>query len=80
MGTTYDENCQKICLLCFGKTKNMFPITPKLKEEIEKLFVYDENDERFPVVICDRCRRNLYRLKDGSKVNMNLADFSQISL
>lgn len=80
MGTKHEENCKKICLLCFGKTKTMFFITGKLKTEVEKVFDYNSNDDCLPKVICSTCKSDLYTNKVDSGKEIKLSIFPEIKL
>lgn len=80
MDASHEQNRRKICLLCFCRTKSMFPIVKKLKEKVAKVYDYDANDERLPVVVCNGCRRDLYRLDDDPKKTVSFANTSKLSL
>lgn len=56
----------------------MYPITKKLKERVDKIYNYDANDERLPVVLCSSCQREIYRVEENTK--LNFADTSQFSV
>lgn len=77
MDNAHYLNRFKICLLCYGKTKKMFEIKNKLKDEIEKVFNYNANDERLPSAICSYCKRILYRLKSGQQLSLNITNYSE---
>ena len=65
---THDENRNILCLLCFGKSKDMRQITNENRELIERYFIhgYDPDDYRLPSAICSTCRRVLNDYKAGN--------------
>lgn len=75
---THDENRNQICLLCFGKTKSMFSVKDGLKDLFEKYLEYDALDERLPRVLCSTCKRDLYRVENGSEKCVRLPNFSDL--
>ena len=72
---THDENRNQICLLCFGKTKEMLLFKERLKELVNKHVEYDETDERLPRVLCATCKRDLSRIEAGSEQCVRLPNF-----
>lgn len=75
---THDENRNQICLLCFGKTKSMFLVNDVLKDLVKKYLEYDALDDRLPRVLCSTCKRDLYRVEDGSEKCVRLPKFSDL--
>lgn len=75
---THDENRNQVCLLCFGKTKEMFLVKERLKELVKKHVEYDETDERLPRVLCATCKRDLSRIEAGSGQFVRLSKFSDL--
>jgi hypothetical protein len=79
---THEENRRRICLLCFGKTKTMIEIRGILQIEVSNIFEYDVSNERLPVVLCTGCKRNIYRIKNGTEKNVllptNISDIRPI--
>lgn len=71
---SHDENRLKVCLLCFWKKKDMFPLTKTLKSNFENLYENYVDDSNLPGALCCTCRRNLYRAKENEK--RKLPDFS----
>lgn len=77
---THEENRFKVCLLCFGKTKVMIKIGGNLQNLVEAIFQYDKSDGRLPVVLCSGCKRDIYRVKNGTHKDIRLPDISKISV
>lgn len=75
---THKENREKICLLCFGKTKCMYSVKGKLKNLVEEYLEYDDLDERLPSVVCSTCKRDLYKLKNSSEHCVKLSNLSDL--
>ena len=51
------DHIKRVCLLCFGKTKRMLPLTDDLRQIIDTNFVCGINatDDRLPTSICKTC-------------------------
>lgn len=77
---SHEENRNRICLLCFGKTKKMYPVKGMVKDLLENHLVYDENDERLPCVVCTTCYNNLYQVKNGEEQIARLPNFADLKI
>ena len=75
---THEENCLKICLLCFGKTKEMIPITETWEKRLVNVCKYDRNDDSLPKAICSACKRNLYRAKSNPSQKIKVKDLAEL--
>ena len=77
---THEENRKIICLLCFGKSKNMRNLTKLLQNKVANVFeYYDESNDCLPTVICSSCKSNLYR-ENITKDSVRQIDFSKYRL
>lgn len=86
----HEENRGKVCLWCFKKAnrcKNdkFVKITSegKVEQMINKYVSYNAADDRhLPNAVCNGCRRNLYRMKDGTLNvdDIDRPDFSRFRL
>lgn len=74
---THDENRLTICLLCFGRTKEMFAIKGQLKKYVEKFYPNYSDDNSIPGALCSTCQRDIYRAKNDMKELKKFPDLSQ---
>ena len=78
---THEDNRLEVCLLCFGKTKTMRPITPGIRKVIEEHFLsgYDPDDSRLPLAVCNTCRLVLGEYDKGVFTrSITLFDYSKL--
>ena len=71
---SHDENRYKVCLLCFGKEKKMFPITNTWKSHIHTVYKKFTKNESLPASLCGKCRKQLYS-DVSDKITLNLLIF-----
>ena len=52
----HDANRHFVCLLCFEKSKTIFPITGITLQRVKKYWMenYDEADPRLPAAVCGK--------------------------
>lgn len=67
---SHEENRSKVCLLCFKKAIPARKIHGTLVKTIaEKILPeYNNEDEKFPKVLCQGCYRAVYRYKNGEQL------------
>lgn len=77
---THDENRYRVCLLCFNKKGTLVNIGDVMQVKIKSIFnKYDYSNECVPCVICESCRKNIYRFNSASD-SVEQIDFSQYRL
>ena len=76
------EECRRaVCLLCFGKTKEMREISEKTRDIICDYFIeaYDMTDPRMPAALCSNCRRVVREYSMGTfSSEIELFDYSKV--
>ena len=73
------DHIKRVCLLCFGKTKRMLPLTDDLRQIIDTNFVCGINatDDRLPTSICKTCYNAVSDARKGLfKRQISLFDYS----
>ena len=59
----HEFNRSKVCAPCGHKVKNPRSITDNIREILEKFYPsFDINNPCFPRVICDSCRKTIYKI------------------
>lgn len=66
------RNCHKVCVFSFGETKQMVLIHRTSKSHIEKLFLYDNDDDRLSLVVCTTFKRDVSKIKDDPERSITL--------
>lgn len=57
----------------------MILVEGKIKVLVKKQFEYDTSDDRLPLVICNSCKRDLYRIKNDNQKTVKLPDFTNLT-
>lgn len=81
MTKTHEQCRQNVCILCFGKTKEMRIVTEVQKRMIVQYFIKDYNSENIllPCGICTTCRLvvSAYSKGDFSR-KVNVYDYTNL--
>ncbi|KAJ6637216.1 Protein doublesex [Pseudolycoriella hygida] len=82
---SHEENRAKVCLWCFKKanrcgTRKFVKIMPNgnIENLINLHITYTVLNQHLPSAICSTCLRNLYKVKNGTTLNIELPDFSKL--
>ena len=77
---THTDYRGMVCLLCFGKAKDMRKITDVQRETIEKSIIsgLDSLDERLPTALCSTCRKNVSNISNGAPNHIKHFDYSKL--
>lgn len=70
-----------VCLLCFGKTKEMRKITPAQRQVIDQHLMegYDHEDRRLPSALCGNCRTIVQKYASGDfSKTIEIFDYSEV--
>ena len=65
----HDANRHFVCLLCFEKSKTIFPITGITLQRVKKYWMenYDEADPRLPAAVCAKHHKMLACVETGQR-------------
>lgn len=83
---SHEENRKCVCILCMQKTKTMRALNVKTKDALKKYFIpeFDEQNEKFPTVLCTSCyKRTLEADKNSkgkNKENFQIFNYSHLIL
>ncbi|KAJ8672281.1 hypothetical protein QAD02_003540 [Eretmocerus hayati] len=76
---SHSENRSKLCSLCLKKKSGMRVVNETLQKHIQKIAVYNPDDDRIPNSICAPCKIGVYRnVKAGGK-EIAFPDYSSFS-